>query len=268
MVNAVVLAGTHRENKRLIHGKNKAFLEINNKPLVSYVVDALKSSCIEKIATIGPKNELEKIVSSCEIIQESDNPIEMRAFVDNLIKSYNMMNNTEGILYLTSDIPLINSEIIDDTIKQCENSKADLCFMLTEEGIIPEEFSKLKTRLPSIKLDRKNYRLANMAFVEKISLSDIIFNFIGRSFSLRRPESADSKFGLYLFLVSKFPMPTLRYLAGTLKRDYVSEYVKKKFNLKLELIDTKSYETAVDIDYEEDFKFINYWMLKNQQNKK
>ena len=37
-IDAVVLAGTHQNPKRLIAGRNKAFLEVGAKLLISYVV--------------------------------------------------------------------------------------------------------------------------------------------------------------------------------------------------------------------------------------
>lgn len=59
-MDAVILAGTHRNPKRLIHQKNKAFLELNGRPLVAYVVRAcLQSHSINRVVVVGPRNELE-----------------------------------------------------------------------------------------------------------------------------------------------------------------------------------------------------------------
>jgi len=60
-MDAVILAGTHRNPKRLIHETNKAFLEMNGAPLVSYVVRAcLESRTIKRVVVVGPRNELER----------------------------------------------------------------------------------------------------------------------------------------------------------------------------------------------------------------
>ena len=59
-IDAVILAGTHRNKKRLILGRNKAFLEIQGKTLVAGVAEAcLQCSCLGKVVVVGPKNALE-----------------------------------------------------------------------------------------------------------------------------------------------------------------------------------------------------------------
>jgi len=58
-VDAVVLAGTHQNAKRLIAGRNKAFLKVSGKLLFRYVVDALlEAESIGQIFVVGPAEEL------------------------------------------------------------------------------------------------------------------------------------------------------------------------------------------------------------------
>ncbi|MCD4653359.1 NTP transferase domain-containing protein [bacterium] len=64
-MDCVILAGTHRNPKRLIKNQNKAFLELNGKPLIAYVVEAcLKSKRLQRLVVVGPRNELEKALKS------------------------------------------------------------------------------------------------------------------------------------------------------------------------------------------------------------
>ncbi|MBN1297820.1 NTP transferase domain-containing protein [bacterium] len=63
-LDAVVLAGTHRNPKRLIQDQNKAFLMLKNRPLVSYVVQAcLESRRLDRVVVVGPRNELEQALA-------------------------------------------------------------------------------------------------------------------------------------------------------------------------------------------------------------
>jgi len=63
-LDAVILAGTHRNPKRLIHNQNKAFLKLNGKPLIAYVVEAcLLSRRLDRIVVVGPRNELDQALA-------------------------------------------------------------------------------------------------------------------------------------------------------------------------------------------------------------
>ena len=58
-LDAVVLAGTHQNTKRLIAGRNKAFLKVGEQVLIRYVVDALMGAeHIDQIFVVGPVEEL------------------------------------------------------------------------------------------------------------------------------------------------------------------------------------------------------------------
>ncbi len=59
-IDAVILAGTHRSSKRLIRDKNKAFLELEGKSLITHVTEqVLQTPQIHKIIVVGPREELE-----------------------------------------------------------------------------------------------------------------------------------------------------------------------------------------------------------------
>ena len=58
-LDAVVLAGTHQNPKRLIAGRNKAFLRVGGKVLIRYMVDALLAAeRVGQIFVVGPAEEL------------------------------------------------------------------------------------------------------------------------------------------------------------------------------------------------------------------
>ncbi|MBN1552538.1 NTP transferase domain-containing protein, partial [bacterium] len=60
-IDTVLLAGTHRNPKRLIQNTNKAFLTIDGKPLIAYVLRTLlETEQIGKIIAVGPREELEE----------------------------------------------------------------------------------------------------------------------------------------------------------------------------------------------------------------
>ncbi len=63
-LDAVVLAGTDTNPRRLIRGENKAFLEIGGLPLVQRVVSALiEARTIGQVFVVGPSQRLRQVLS-------------------------------------------------------------------------------------------------------------------------------------------------------------------------------------------------------------
>ena len=62
-IDAIVLAGTHQNPKRLIGGRNKAFLEVGERALVLYVIDALLGAeSVGQVFVVGPAKELLEVL--------------------------------------------------------------------------------------------------------------------------------------------------------------------------------------------------------------
>ena len=105
-VNAIILAGTHADETKLINGKNKAFLEINNKPIIYYTLQVLQDCDYinqNKIAVVGPRKNLEEIIQNkkIKIIDESSNPNDSKRFLENCAASYDYISpNGERTVFL------------------------------------------------------------------------------------------------------------------------------------------------------------------------
>ena len=80
-VNAVVLAGTHQDPRRLVHGQNKALLPINHRPLLGHVIDALRAApSIASIMIVGPadliRQHLPDLSSDIAVIPQGSSLVE------------------------------------------------------------------------------------------------------------------------------------------------------------------------------------------------
>ena len=63
-LDAIVLAGTDDNPRRMIQGQNKAFLEIAGKSLVLHVVEALlESPSVGEIFVVGPIDRLHNVLN-------------------------------------------------------------------------------------------------------------------------------------------------------------------------------------------------------------
>ena len=105
---------------------NKVLLEINNKPLIEYVIDQISAAklvdyCI--IATsINPKDD--KIINFCEkkkikYFRGSEEDVLDRYY--NCAKHY----DCKIIIRISADSPLIDPDVIDEVIMKFQNSKFD-----------------------------------------------------------------------------------------------------------------------------------------------
>ncbi len=125
-IDAIVLAGTHRNPKRLITGKNKAFLEIGGRPLIRHVVDALlDASGIDEIFVVGPVEQLNMALAG------------VPSRVHTVRQEGKMLTNTWAAIYasesrhsnkpveqvhhrplliISCDLPLISGKSVDDFI--------------------------------------------------------------------------------------------------------------------------------------------------------
>lgn len=136
MFNALILAGTKKKGPLEIaeNVDNKALIMIDSRPMIDYIVDALNNSeNIDRILVVGPKKELHPYIGKkVEEILNPDNSI-----LENMEIGLNYFNSTDNLLLLTSDIPLITPEAIDEFLRICTKRKACIGYpIITKENII------------------------------------------------------------------------------------------------------------------------------------
>jgi len=136
MFNALILAGTKKKGPLEIaeNVDNKALVTIDSRPMIEYIVDALNNSeNIDKILVVGPKNELHPYIG--KKVEEILNP--GNSILENMKIGLNYFNSTDNLLLLTSDIPLITPEAIDEFLRICTKRKACIGYpIITKEKII------------------------------------------------------------------------------------------------------------------------------------
>ena len=136
MFNALILAGSNKKGPLEIaeNVDNKALIMINNRPMIGYIVDALShSGNIDKILVVGPKNELHPYIG--KKVEEILNP--GNSILENMEIGLNYFNSVDNLLLLTSDIPLITPEAIDEFLGICTKRKACIGYpIITKKNII------------------------------------------------------------------------------------------------------------------------------------
>lgn len=130
-MDVIVLAGEKRDAGDSREEKiNKAFYKIKDKYMIEYVVGTLReSSLIGRIAVVGPKEKLEQAIGSMvdSIIEGTD------SIVSNILLALEHFPEEKEILIVTSDIPMITKEAIEDFIERCRLKEVDLCYSIVDK---------------------------------------------------------------------------------------------------------------------------------------
>jgi hypothetical protein len=126
-VDAVVLAGTHQDKRRLIKGQNKAFLPLGDSLSLQYVLEAIHlSGRVDRVFVVGPSEELRLHLPADRhgylLVSEKgrmlDNAFEAyRTAEASALPNLHASNYADRLyLFLTSDIPLAVPEAIADFV--------------------------------------------------------------------------------------------------------------------------------------------------------
>ncbi|MGZ7044411.1 MAG: NTP transferase domain-containing protein [Methanobacterium sp.] len=120
MVTALIMAGG--KGVRMEANSEKPLLKINGKPMIQYIIDALESSKkIDEIIAATSKNTPEtteylKSLGIKTIITSGED------YINDLGMILSKYSESDVLLTITADLPLITGEIIDYVISMYEKS--------------------------------------------------------------------------------------------------------------------------------------------------
>lgn len=160
--NAVILAGAANTGalRDVSSAANEALIEISGKPMVQYVIDALRQSeQIGRVLLVGPPDLLRERVQgrNLEFIPSRDR------IVDNVNAALDQLPAHEKVLIATCDIPLINGSVVDGFINLCAQRDADLYYPVVERSINESRFPHVQRTY--VKLREGMYTGGNMFIV-------------------------------------------------------------------------------------------------------
>ncbi|HSM68232.1 MAG TPA: nucleotidyltransferase family protein, partial [Xanthomonadales bacterium] len=204
-LDAIVLAGTHRNPRRLIAGRNKAFLEIAGRSLVRHVVDALlEAREIDEVFVVGPVEQLgpalKGVPSRVRTVQQEGKMLTNTWAAIYASESRHTSEPTEQVhqrplLVISCDLPLISGRAIDDFIERCaaedraaKRPYAMLVGVTNEEGVssfYPQDGQPGIVR-PYVELSFGRLRLANIYVARPRWLAHQ--DFLQTGFTLRKAK--------------------------------------------------------------------------------
>jgi molybdopterin-guanine dinucleotide biosynthesis protein A len=126
-MDAVILAGALNTGplQQLSRAQYEAEIDIDGRPMLDYIVFALKNvSAIERIVVAGPEQVLSE-QSRVLIYQRAETGESM---VDSLINGLNILQGDSAVLVVTSDIPLLSKEAVEDFLASCKQRNGDVYY--------------------------------------------------------------------------------------------------------------------------------------------
>jgi GTP:adenosylcobinamide-phosphate guanylyltransferase len=294
-LDAVVLAGTHQNPKRLIAGRNKAFLEVGGKILIRYVVDALLGAeRIGQIYVVGPPEELLGVLagypSKVRVIAQRGKMLTncwagIEASEDSHRSDRNMTENERPLLIISCDLPLVTSASIDDFIGRCacldnasEKPYALHAGVVDEPGVRPfhPDGDKPGIERPFVELEFGRLRLANIYVGRPRSLANQAFlqtgfsyrkakdwrNVVALAFNFFKSQGGWQAAWLTLrvqvtLMLSKGKGYWYRRLKKGNTRERVEKSVSQVLGGSVKVVTTPYGGLSLDVDDEEDFRILD-----------
>lgn len=187
--DAILVAGEGESSYKVYH-QHKAFLKIDGRCIISYVVEALQQvGSIRNIFIVGLKDKLQKTLEEEKIdlhfpkpiyiIEQKNNLYEniWSTFLTTLPKGTEDLENPSfketAVLVVPCDAPLITPEEIDYFIMNCDVDNYDHILGLVSEKKLEHFYPRDK--LPGIKmaylhLKENSYRINNLHLVKPLKI--------------------------------------------------------------------------------------------------
>ena len=204
-LDAIVLAGTDSNPKRMIQGRNKALLEVGGEVLVRRVVEALLSaSSIGLVFVVGPSEPLRKALDGLPgeviIVEQVGRMLAntwaaIHASEARCLTGENGVDPERPLLFISCDLPLISAAAVDDFVARCARAEIAAQVHYSMFGGVAEEASlrryypeegKPGIRRPYVHFSQELLRLANIYVARPRKLSHQ--EFLQTGFSYRKAK--------------------------------------------------------------------------------
>jgi len=180
-LDAIVLAGTDTNPRRLLRGENKAFLELGGQPLVRRVVEALlDAETIGQVFVVGPSERLGELFADLSpqvtVVEQAGKMVgnAWQAIHASEVRYRDLHGQDDPLrplFFISSDLPLISAAAVDDFVQRCavEDSRQESKFSMLA-GVAEENSLKLfypdennsGIKRPCVHLADCRVRLANI----------------------------------------------------------------------------------------------------------
>ena len=139
--DVIILAGSSKAPDALtltMDDPRKALLQINGRPMLSYVTDALREAdCMRRLTLVGlSADDIPDLNAGCPIIYIPDKG----SIVDNMLSAIDALSGPEQTIVCGCDLPLLTKEAVRDFLTRAEASGADFCYPIVRQQTMEQRF--------------------------------------------------------------------------------------------------------------------------------
>jgi GTP:adenosylcobinamide-phosphate guanylyltransferase len=240
-VDAIVLAGAlNKPPLELVSGERlEALISVAGRPMVQWVIDAIRASkSVDRIIVVGPSDELKQRVSGDNVVFVDPGD----SILENVKRGAKHVRPSRRALVVTSDIPLLTGEAIDDFVARCQDDFVQVFYSIVRREAIERAFSGISRTYVTVK--DGIFTGGNLLLLD----SDIFDRFgqvIHRAISLRkRPIEMCRLLGLRCMV---------KYLFRSLSIADIERRVEHILSLRGRGIVSDFPEVGIDVDKPEDY---------------
>ena len=129
-VDAVVLAGAPNTGQlqEADAAKWEAAIPIHGKLMVNYVIEALQnSSHVARVVVVGPAEIQAELPPQATFVESGS------SLQENVFLALDHLEQKNNVLLVTSDIPMVHPEAIDDFLERCAELSGDVYYPLISQ---------------------------------------------------------------------------------------------------------------------------------------
>ncbi len=250
--DAIILAGKKKNGvlEAEFNVPTKALIPFNERPMISYVLDAVKGTPgVRNIVVIGPEDALSPIVKGEKVRVLPDKG----GILENIEEGIRHLSPEKDdlVLIITSDIPLVTSEMIFYFINTATKYDVDFCYPILKREICEEKFPETKRTYGTVKegtFTGGNFFLVRAhAFMNSREI-------LKRAISYRKKPWKLSKLLGFKFLLKFF-----------MKKLTIPEVENRAYELlgyKGKAIEVPYPEVGIDVDKQNDYRLVEERLKK------
>lgn len=240
MITAIVLAGGQLKHQPI----PKSLIRFKEKTLIEIVIDALNASeKVNEVVVIAPPEAVPFIKNSSSKLKQIINASE--DLIERLYKAIEFAES-EFLLIVPVDIPLITKEIVDGFIEECLREESDAYYPIISKEILEKRFPG--TIRTYAKLKEGVFTGGNMFLIRK-SLFEINRPFVEEIFRARKSA--------YKMAMVAGPRILIKGILRLLTVEEAEKRVSKLFkNARMKAVFTQFPEIGIDVDKEEDIEYL------------
>jgi len=243
-IDVLILAGARIDGalSEYSSAKHEALIKINNKPMVEYVIKAvINARLTDRAAIVGPEKEIKNSIDyKLDLIIDSGDSL-----IENIQRGIHKLNPQKNVMLISSDIPLITSEVIDEFIVLCEEKEADIYYPIISRENSDARFPGMKRTY--VKLTEGSFTGGNMVIINPDVLSETLTWIKKAVLWRKKPLKLSKLLGVKILF---------KLLIGNLTLTEIEQRVAKLTGYKGRGMITEHPEVGFDVDKPSDLKLM------------